>query len=401
MLNDNKQYYYTDKHLYFWFNDHHSSEYNLFIVAKNDLKIENSTGASTQYTNAMFQEGSYLLGTSRKQKTFKRKVAAEGLTLSQYKDMMLWLREGENGMLYFDSNPEWGWNVVLETVGDANAYYRGDELIVEFDLTWKTIGSYLATNRYVSMGIDEIIKGDGTDKQYTITSGHSTGLPSYFRTSRSGLIESASKCDYWYEVVHLGNEFQYLDCSFWFNPGEQPKYKLYLKNSDTRTTRYIDAEFTTDNRLSTTLKYHGNSGFLFIDDQVAEASQRFIQNIQVNGLCTILNSPPVQLEIIKNGTNIDLTAMQNQINTYSIKKYTYIIEVQDVDLRTTWGSAWDADKTRDLTTGLATSIIKIYKIANWQTIKYNNNYKYYLVATSRIGMNAYPQSLIIHTYNNL
>ena len=389
MLNANKQYYYNDKHLYFWFNDHHSSEYNLFIIAKNDLKIENSTGASTQYTNAMFQEGSYLLGTSRKQKTFKRKVAAEGLTLQRYKDMMLWLREGANGMLYFDSNPEWGWNVVLETVGDANVYYRGDELIVEFDLTWKTIGSYLATNRYVSMGINENI--DGKDKQYIITSGHSTGLPSYFRTSTSDFLES-TKCNYWYEVVHLGNEFQYLDCSLWFDPGKQPKYSLYLKNSNTKITRYIDAEFTTDNSLSTTLKYHGNSGFLFIDDQVAEASQRFIQNIQVNGLCTILNSPPVRL---------DLSRIQEQVDIYAAKKYTYIIEVQNINLNTTWGSAWDADKTRDLTTGLATSIIKIYKIANSQNITYNDNYAYYLVATSRIGMNAIPQNLIIHTYNNL
>lgn len=144
----NNSYYYEDKYMFFTFDGVHSSKYNLFIVNKNDLKIENGIGESSEYVSAMFQEGAYYTGTKKVQKTFKRKCAAEGLTLSQYKEMMRWLAQGKRGFLSFDSNPWWGWTVVLDTVSDATIMERGDKLVVEFDVTWKTIGTFLARNMY-------------------------------------------------------------------------------------------------------------------------------------------------------------------------------------------------------------------------------------------------------------
>ena len=55
----NNSYYYEDKYMFFTFDGVHSSKYNLFIVNKNDLKIENSIGESSEYVSAMFQEGAY------------------------------------------------------------------------------------------------------------------------------------------------------------------------------------------------------------------------------------------------------------------------------------------------------------------------------------------------------
>lgn len=144
----NNGYYYEDKYMFFTFDGVHSSKYNLFIVNKNDLKIENSIGESSEYVSAMFQEGAYYTGTKKVQKTFKRKCAAEGLTLSQYKEMMRWLAQGKRGFLSFDSNPWWGWTVVLDTVSDASIIERNDKLVVEFDVTWKTVGTFLARNMY-------------------------------------------------------------------------------------------------------------------------------------------------------------------------------------------------------------------------------------------------------------
>ena len=182
MLNDNKtKYYYEDCHFYFWFNGRHSSEFKLFMQAKNDLKIENTTSPSTEYNNAMFQEGSYFLGTSRKQKTFKRKLAAEGLTQAQYKEMMLWLKEGTTGFLAFDTNPYWGWTVVLETVSDANVFYAHNDMIVEFDVTGKTVGSWLATNKYDATVVDDATLVEGTNtntQQKEIVADNEWGIPS-------------------------------------------------------------------------------------------------------------------------------------------------------------------------------------------------------------------------------
>ena len=148
----NKQcgYYYwkNDEFMYFTFNGIHSSQYHLFIENTKGLTLENSVGESTEFSNAMLQEGTYLLGTSRKQKTFKRKCAFEGLTLQEYKRMMKWLTAGTTGELVFDSNPYWGWSVVLDNVGDATFFGNDNFLVAEFDLTFKTIGTYLAHSVY-------------------------------------------------------------------------------------------------------------------------------------------------------------------------------------------------------------------------------------------------------------
>ena len=126
-------YWYNDNCMYFTFKGVRSSDYHLFIQNNKELTIENTVGASSEYINATLQEGTYYMGTSRKQKTFKRKCAAEGLTLQQYKEMMTWLSVGTTGELVFDNNPYWGWTVVLDMVGDATFVGNNNNLIVEFE----------------------------------------------------------------------------------------------------------------------------------------------------------------------------------------------------------------------------------------------------------------------------
>lgn len=148
MLKNNGQYYYKDHEMYFWFDDIYSQKYNLFIENKNDLIFDNDIGASSEYNAAAYQEGTYYMGTKRNQKPIKRKCAAEGLTLSQYKEMMEWLTPGRAGFLVFDSNPYWGWTVVIDKIGNANRWGGMYNLAVEFEITFKTIGDYRAKNRY-------------------------------------------------------------------------------------------------------------------------------------------------------------------------------------------------------------------------------------------------------------
>lgn len=379
MLNDNK-YYYEDKHLYFWFDNHHSSEYNLFIIAKNDLKIENSTGASTQYNNAMFQEGTYLLGTSRKQKTFKRKVAAEGLSLEHYKQMMLWLREGSVGFLCFDSNPWWGWTVVLETVGDATVVYTKSGLIVEFDLTWKTVGSYLATNRYTSMGLDQIIS---VGNDYDITAGNEYGLPSYFCTGKADGLK-------YYQVVNLGNVKQCVDCSGIFKSSEF----LIGLGSGKNFTPYAQV-YLTPREDKFSISYKGETGFVFVDEQLAEEHPNFNQSAQTQGLMFI-NGPSI--------VSIDTTDYDT--NSLLLSGYTYIIGVSMLNNQVTWGSAYPSAPSDGVHTGqnaLQSSKVQIYSLTDNITPK--DGYLYYAVSTQTIGVtcddNDNITSLAVYSYNNL
>ena len=61
----NCYYWYNDEFMYFTFNGIHSADYHLFIENSKELTLENSVGASSEYTNAMLQEGTYYMGTSR------------------------------------------------------------------------------------------------------------------------------------------------------------------------------------------------------------------------------------------------------------------------------------------------------------------------------------------------
>ena len=151
MLKNNK-YYYEDKYMYFTFGNIHSSKYNLFMVNGGDnLKFINNANSSSQFVNPQFQDRAYYTGTNSPQKTFPLDVAAEGLTLPQYKEMMLWLEAGTLGFLMFDSDPYWGWDVVLEKADDATYYEKADgTLIVQFKLTFKTVGTHNARGTSIS-----------------------------------------------------------------------------------------------------------------------------------------------------------------------------------------------------------------------------------------------------------
>ena len=46
-------YWYNDEYMYFTFKGLHSSRYRLFMQNSKELTIENSVGATSEYSNAM------------------------------------------------------------------------------------------------------------------------------------------------------------------------------------------------------------------------------------------------------------------------------------------------------------------------------------------------------------
>ena len=104
MLKNNK-YYYQDDYMYFTFKQIHSSKYNLFIVNEDEeLRISHEVEQNTEYLKPNYQNSAFLLGSNKSQKIFNLKVAAEGLTLLSYKELLHWLNSGDIGFLYFDYN---------------------------------------------------------------------------------------------------------------------------------------------------------------------------------------------------------------------------------------------------------------------------------------------------------
>lgn len=297
-----------DKYLYFTFNHVHSSKYNLFIVSNNDMKMVNAPSGSASYVNAMFQDGSYYLGTSNQQKTFKHKCAASGLDLATYKQMMKWLTKGTVGFLCFDSDPDWGWSAVLESVSDTTYVERGGELIVEFELTWKTIGSYLARNAYTSyltqldkrkLSEEQLAKLPSCNGYYnTSVCSNSYGIPVI--NIRHNLDETIVN------VQSVNNEYQMLS------------YTMNMQINTTNgalTIRHNEVDYVQlqTNKLDNlgVIEYLGESGLILYNNTLIELKPDICDyNQQTAGLMYLDSDVPILLEdydLTQNGSTLNVT----------------------------------------------------------------------------------------------
>lgn len=355
MLKD-KRSYYEDRYMYFTFNGIHSSKYNLFIINDNNLVIENNVGESSEFITAMFQEGSYYAGTRKSQKIFKRKCAAEGLTLSQYKAMMKWLSAGTAGFLVFDSNPYWGWTVVLEQVGDATFAERQRNLIVEFELTWKTAGSYLSRNYY----------------------------PAYSTLNESS-VESETyscTCNNKYNTTMLCNEYGIPVIYYELDEvSKRPKNNLYCIQGVNNMYQYINFGYTGDcNQAHTILTishddliyvdvktkqivhnfivdYLGESGLVLADGELFELqSELFNTHNQPNGILQLECEAPVELTNIQIDSDTgQIILKKDDIDQLILDGYNYICLTRKLDSDTTY-----------------------YGSTEWNTQPYSNQYQTYL-----------------------
>lgn len=148
---NNTLYYATDPHLFFTFNEFYSREWNLFIENTNKgggTKTVTSPDSSVSFTTPDYADITYYLGTTKKQKTFKHTLAANGLTEDDVGVILNALQVGTEGFLVYDTNPYWGWDVVVTKVGDITKYCAQDGLIVEFEVEFKTYGDWRAKGVY-------------------------------------------------------------------------------------------------------------------------------------------------------------------------------------------------------------------------------------------------------------
>ena len=355
-------YWYNDEYMYFSFNGHHSSKYHLFIQNSKELTIENSVSAASEYSNAMLQEGTYYLGTSRKQKTFKRKCAAEGLTLDDYRRMMNWLTVGTTGELVFDSDRYWGWTVVLDTVGDATFHGNNNNLIIEFDLTFKTIGTYLAHSIYPAAWIQPRFRFDelqydnsgsyidiiGTNKYHIPTI-----LANYSYTDiTSPLYNKKAEVDFL--ILDIGNKKQ--DFIFAFAADDlNGNCNFKIENNGIVYAEGFLSDISNQGKFGY-IEYNSEQATLNVNDGIMDQNEYCEQTQQLNGMLKLNSSEPLELyttsvindtktkEIIitlDNESWYDFNSMQydyitlsinNTNNTlYSLDDYTTTIEDYNAD----------------------------------------------------------------------
>lgn len=358
--NEKRSYYYEDCYMYFTFGDTHSSKYNLFIINNNDLKFINDISGSSAYASAMFQEGSYYLGTEKSQKTFKCKCAAEGLTLSQYKQMMKWLTKGTIGFLTFDSNPYWGWNTVLDQVGDATYVNRQGGLIVEFELTWKTIGSYLARNVYPAyLALDEVV----TDLNHIPTCNgvyNSTmccneyGVPViYYQKNDGDIID--------YHIQSVCNQHQHFDYSFIKDNVQSGNGQFIIEYDGTQYINLTTKESVGPN--APIIDYIGEANLVLADNEIIELRDDvFISNFQPYGVLQLPADIPIAID-------------QTQFTIEKNSNSSYLMNIYDLNLCYALADGYNVICfTRKLLTGSKT----YYGTSEWDKKSYPCSYESYL-----------------------
>ena len=148
----------------------------------------------------------------KKQKKFTLKCAAGGLSLAAQKEMLVWLQVGKRGFLWRDFNPAWGYDVVVENVSNSRNWVNDDgDYVVEFTVTFASIGSYLAQSRWDGSG--EV----GVD-EYAMFGNYPTHpelgtFPIYYNISGSNWIPWAPT----YLENTIGNEYGIPDFDYYRN----------------------------------------------------------------------------------------------------------------------------------------------------------------------------------------
>ena len=414
----NNLYCYDDCWTYFWFANVYSKDYNLFITNKNDLTIENTVGASTSFESAAFQDGNYYTGTKKTQKTFKRKCAAEGLTLSRYKEMMTWLEHGTRGMLFFEYDPWWGWLVVLDTVGDAKINPASDgTLIVEFDLTFKTIGTYLAKNRYDAYY--------DPDNEYPIELAASTNqyhIPTI--TIEEEIVEKdieENLSEYKLDVYIQGINNYKQEITINQSLAQIKTTNIIVDYND---TEYLNVKIqvpTTETNLDALINYDSKLNFLFWNNNLIEGSGYYKQSNQEFGILDIKSVSPIKIipsDVNDNDNETEVTIgitpeQYNEIMTKLGDKQLFVCNSQPRKLtnKFSYGNEYyygdincDTQITRNVTLYAdkivipATDLIK--KDGDW----YDN---WYIGAYNKVTLsyNQAPSAIVttvkVKSYNNL
>ena len=287
MLRDNRQYYYEDCYMYFTFAGVYSKQYNLFITNSKGFTKVNSVGGSVKTETPDYQNRNYYLGTTKSKKTIKIDVATEGLSYDEYKEMMNWLEEGRTGFLYFDSDVDWGWDVVISKMGDATQNFTPHGGIYEFNIQFDTIGSYCARspwNNIINMtspfGNSLAAANDRTVAEMSIS--NKFGVPEVVYTANSGGFKEIY-------LPSVSNRDGYLDYSF--EPGSNINLEIQKLTNKTNNEYITYVKYAgTYNLSNPRLKYLGASNYVVINDSsIIENDENFVltESNQNNGLLVL------------------------------------------------------------------------------------------------------------------
>jgi hypothetical protein len=264
--------------------------------------------------------------------------------MDEYKNMMKWLSTGTTGELVFDSDQYWGWTVVLDTVGDATFVKRARLIVVEFEITFKTIGTYLAHSIYPGTWImpqpiyDRYLNKTGeewnADSAYLDVIG-SNGLHippvlaqiSYGNDGKDYIVDF-----YLQDINNITQDFVFNFDLTNFVGFKIAQIKLKQKINNNTEIDYLNTTFSNNPDDVLSLKYNSKNSIFYINDNLAELNQNCTMSSQPNGLVKIESESPIQLyttNITNSFTSIVVDLDEQSWEDFSYNDWDYVCVVQN------------------------------------------------------------------------
>ncbi|GEM_PF-6875064 len=96
-----------------------NADFGGFVVNEGlDLTFFNPS-FSHDFTTPQFGNQSYFIGTTREAREFSFPIAFEDITLTEYRDVLRWLDGNGEGVLSFDYNANYGYDVKVNSITEA------------------------------------------------------------------------------------------------------------------------------------------------------------------------------------------------------------------------------------------------------------------------------------------
>jgi hypothetical protein len=270
--------------MYFTFNTIHSSKYNLIIQNDiEDLKLIIDSGGKNSFASPQYQNGQYMLGLTKPQRKFPLKLVAQGLTRGEAISATEWLEQGTYGLLIFDFNTDWAYEVIVDKITDPNIYMDtdGEHCTISFSVDFVTVNSTYARSSRPAFA--EINNGeqspsvDGHTIKDTALIGFNNNLliPAII-LKNSEKDDSANKIQKTYRIHHLGNlhtDFS-IDCVY--SPAKQESnidINLKISEGNDSYSEYVSLQARIGQALKDqyhVVQYNSKSSLFFTDNKVPE-----------------------------------------------------------------------------------------------------------------------------------
>jgi hypothetical protein len=123
----------------------------------NELSFFNTPDFSNEFVIPQYGERTYYTGNTKSNKTFSLKVQLDKITLHKYREFLEWLNLDSKGTLIFDYNPNYGYDVKVQSISPSEFHVtkksnnNEDFYYVDLSIEFITVSDFAA--RWTKEGV--------------------------------------------------------------------------------------------------------------------------------------------------------------------------------------------------------------------------------------------------------